>query len=102
MKYAFMPHALATHSLVDLKSWAIQHCRNALQDMILHHAPGRYQWEDCDFVVEFMLAQFRRMIAHLSVERLQNVRYMNCLIHQIIADGMKFMRFYRGAGWAHE
>jgi hypothetical protein len=90
-----MPHAPETDSLAALKHWAIQHCRNALQDMILHHAPDRYQWEDCDFVVEFMLAKFKKMIAHLTVELLQNVRYINCLIDQIVADGVKFMRSYR-------
>jgi hypothetical protein len=90
-----MPHALQTDSVPHLKSWAIQHCRNALQDMILHHAPDRYQWDDCDFVVAYMLAQFGRMIAHVTVEHLRNVRYMNCLIDQVITDGMKFMRTYR-------
>ena len=90
-----MPHALQTDSLEDLKAWAVQHCRIALQDTILHYAPDRYDWDDCDFVVAFMLAQFRRMIAHVTAERLRNVRYMNCLIHQITADAMKFMRTYR-------
>jgi hypothetical protein len=90
-----MPHTLQTDSLAPLKAWAVQHCRNALQNAILHHAPDRYQWQDCDFVVAFMLAQFRRMIAHLTAERLRNVRYMNCLIHQVIADAVNFMRLYR-------
>ena len=90
-----MPHALQTDSLPVLKAWAVQHCRNALQHMILHHAPGRYQWEDCNFVVAFMLAQFRRMIRHLTVERLRNVRYINCLIDQVVADAITFMRLYR-------
>jgi hypothetical protein len=96
-----MPHSLETDSLADLKLWPVQHCRNALQDMILHHAPKRYQWDDCEFAVEFMLAQFRRMIAHCTAERLQDLRYMNCLVDQVVADGVKFMRSYRGAGRAH-
>jgi len=90
-----MPHSLQTDCLTALRNWAIQHCRNALQDMILHHAPDRYTWDDCDFVVELMLAAFRRMIGHLAAERLRNVRYMNCLIDQVVADGVKFMRVCR-------
>ena len=90
-----MPNALQTDSVPVLKAWAIQHCRNALQDTILQSAPDRYEWDDCDFVLAFMLAQFRRMIAHLTVERLSNVRYMNCLIDQVVADAITFMRLYR-------
>jgi len=87
-----MPHALQTDSLPALKAWARQHCRNAVQDAILFHAPDHFSWEDCDHVEERMLAEFEPMIVHLTVALLRNVRYMNGLITQVVADTVRLLR----------
>lgn len=87
-----MPHALQTDSLPVLKAWAVQHCRNAIQDAIRDYAPDHFTWEDCDQVEERMLAEFEPMIAHLTVDLLRNVRYMNGLIDQIVADTVRLLR----------
>jgi len=90
-----MPHALETNSLQALKAWARQHCRNEIQRAILFHAPDHYTWEDCNLVEERMLAEFERIIAHLTVELLRNVRYMNGLIDQIVADTVRLLKAAR-------
>jgi hypothetical protein len=87
-----MPHALQTDSLPMLKAWARQHCRNAVQDAILFHAPNHFTWKDCDQIEERMLADFEQMIAHLTVDLLQSRRYMNCLITDTVGDTVRLLK----------
>lgn len=87
-----MPHALQTDSLPVLKAWAVQHCRNAVEDAIRDYAPDHFTWEDCDEVEERMLAEFEPMIAYLTVDLLQSTRYMNCLITDVVADTVRVLR----------
>jgi hypothetical protein len=42
-----------------------------------------------------MMAEFERWIAHLTAELLKNVRYMNSLIEQIVADTVALLRSRR-------
>ena len=81
-----MPHALQTDSQPVLKVWARQHCRNAVEHAILFHAPDHFDWDDCDAFEERMLAEFEHMIAHLTVDLLQSIRYMNCLITDTVGE----------------
>jgi len=87
-----MPHALQTDSLPALKAWARQHCRNAVQHAILFDAPDHYTWDDCNHVEALMLDEFEQMIAHLTVELLSNLRYMNSLIDQTVADTVGLLK----------
>ncbi|MGA2116062.1 MAG: hypothetical protein ABSH56_15080 [Bryobacteraceae bacterium] len=90
-----MPHALQTDPQPMLKAWALQHCRNEIQRAILFHAPDHFTWEDCNAVEALMMAEFERWIAHLTAELLKNVRYMNSLIEQIVADTVALLRSRR-------
>ena len=87
-----MPHALLTNSLPTLRAWAIQHCRNAIQHAILHHAPDHFTWKDCDQVEERMLDEFKLKIAHLTVDLFQSRRYMNCLITDTVGDTVGLLK----------
>lgn len=89
------PHALQTDSLPVLKAWAVQHSRNEIQRAILFHAPDHFTWDDCNAVEARMLSEVERMIAHLTVELLKNVRYMNCLTDQIVADTVGLLKASR-------
>lgn len=90
-----MPHALQTDSLPTLKAWAVQHCRNAVQDTILHYAPDDFTWDDCDHVEERMMAEFEPMIANVTVDRLRSLQYMNCLITDTVGDTVRVLRSSR-------
>jgi hypothetical protein len=87
-----LPHALQTDSLPVLTAWARQHCKNAIQDAILFHAPDHFSWEDCDQVEERMLAEFEPVIAPLTVDRLRNLKYMNSLIDDAVAETVRVLR----------
>ena len=87
-----MPHALQTDSLPVLKAWARQHCRNAVQDAILFHAPADFSWEDSDQVEQRMLDEFKLKIAHLTVDLLQSRRYMNCLITEKVGETVHVLK----------
>lgn len=87
-----MPHTLRTDSLVAVKAWAVQHCRNAIQDAIRDYAPDHFTWDNCDQVEERMLAEVEPMIAHLTVDRLRNLRYLNRLITDVVADTVRVLR----------
>ena len=87
-----MPHVLDTESLPLLKAWARQHCKNAIQDAIRDHAPGRFTWHDCDLVEARMLTDFEPMIAYLTVDLLRNLRYMNCLITDTVGDSVRLLK----------
>jgi|SRR5579871_4362103 len=93
-----MPHALQTDSLPILKAWAVQHCRNAVQDTILHYAPHHFTWDDCDQVEECMMAEFDPMITHVTVDRLRSLRYMNCLITDTVGETVRFLQRARRQG----
>ncbi len=86
-----MPHALQTDSLPVLKAWAVQHCRNAVQDAI-RDTDHPLSWEGCDQVEQCMLAEFEPMIAHLTVDRLRNLKYVNGLITDVVADTVRVLR----------
>lgn len=92
-----MPHALRTDSVPALKAWAVQHHRNEIQDTILHHAPDSFSWEDCDRVEELVLAEATRVVATLTPDLLRNVRYMNHLIDDAVAETMRLLRSRPGA-----
>ena len=87
-----MPHTLLTNSLPTLRAWAIQHCRNAIQEAILFHAPDHFSWEDCDQVEERMMDEFKLKIAHLTVDLFQSRRYMNCLITDTVGDTVRTLK----------
>lgn len=87
-----MPHNLQTDSLPVLKTWAVQHCRNAVEDAIRDYAPGHFTWEDCDQVEDRMLSEFKLLIANLTVDLLRNLKYMNCLIDDAVAETRGLLR----------
>jgi len=89
-----MPHALETDSLPVLRAWAVQHCRNAVEKAVMD-TDHPLSWEECIQVEKKMLAEFEPMIANLTVELLRNVRYMNCLTDQIIADTVGLLKAAR-------
>lgn len=89
-----MPHALQTDSLQALKAWARQHCRNAIHDAI-RDTDHPLSWEECDEVEARMMLVFERIVAHLTVELLRNVGYMNCLIDQIVTDTVGLLKASR-------
>ena len=87
-----MPHALQTESLPVLKAWAVQHYRNEIQDTILHHAPDSFSWDDCDEVEGLSLAEAKRVVATLTPDLLRNVRYVNHLIADAVAETILLLR----------
>ncbi len=89
-----MPNVHQTNSLPALKAWAVQNCRNAVQDAI-RDTDHPLSWDGCNQVEERMMAEFERMTAHLTVELRRNVRYMNSLIDQIVADTVRMLRSCR-------
>jgi hypothetical protein len=92
-----MPNAHQTNSLPALKAWARQHCRNAVQDAI-RDTEHPLSWDGCDQVEELVMTEFEGMIAHLTVDRLRNRRYMNSLIDQIVADTVGLLKRSRMQG----
>jgi hypothetical protein len=87
-----MPHALQTDSLPVLKDWAVQHCRNAIEDAILFYAPDHFSWEDCDEVEGKVLSHAKKTVSTLTVDLLKSLRYINCLIDDAVADTRALLR----------
>lgn len=87
-----MPHALQTDSLPALRAWAMQHYRNAIQETILHEAPDRFSWEDCDQVEEHVLSQAKNTISTLTIDLLKSLRYMTHLIDDAVDETKELLR----------
>jgi hypothetical protein len=81
-----------------LTAWALQHYRNEIQDTILHHAPDSFTWDECDEVEGLALAEAKRVVATLTPVLLRNVRYMNKLIDDAVAETIRLC----GPGNEHE